>query len=753
MRLTLRTLLAYLDDRLPPSNAREIGQKIANSPFATELVDRIRDVKRRRRLASPDKLQPTIDANVVAEYLDDQLTPELVARVEREILASDALLAEVASAHEILGMLRDPVAIESRLRDRLYMLDPTGQMEVVRAAGGDVSGSIADSAGAVPQWRPLKSLSTANRRWPVLVGVLLGLIWIAVVATDSRLFSTPSGGSSAGDRRDTAAAMKDAEQPAMATGGSSPEEVPEKPEAEMAERVAADSKEKLSDGTPIAMADHQNTKSGDITTPEAAAEKLTSEPKAVADVDAVNAAGADSVETMPAQEKKDAASAGESAASDVSAEHRPRPVIPDHVVDDRPASYYVQAQSAATLVFDQKADRWMTLASIAGGDAVTMSVNQVDCRRLTGRNWIGIPESFHAVVRTDVGGWTATLRGPSHVRLRGGPDSGFDLLSGRIRIAADPAVAWNEQTKSVFQLGAGDVSARVSLQSRESRVAVEVVPSAAVVPVAMDEEQTRIARVLPLDAELQVRLTTIEGGASVTLPGQGEQPAVEQMLSRGQRMLWTVLTDGTISSVTIDNGEPLASAPRWLFETEVEEIPEIGAIKARLMESLATNPDPDECLQPLFNDRNPQVGVLAVQIASITRDVERLMSVLYAEHSEVVHRAAIDGLSVILRSSATGRDLVQRSLETRLPMAQVEPAMKLIAGLTPAQAADPNVVADLMTMLEDGSLATRTMAIYRMEQHTKDRMNYFPDNEPSRRREAIRRWQRFLDRNGGRLIP
>ncbi len=79
--------------------------------------------------------------------------------------------------------------------------------------------------------------------------------------------------------------------------------------------------------------------------------------------------------------------------------------------------------------------------------------------------------------------------------------------------------------------------------------------------------------------------------------------------------------------------------------------------------------------------------------------------------------------------------------------------MKLIAGLTPAQAADPNVVADLMKMLEDNSLATRTLAIYRMEQYTKDRMNYFPDNEPSRRREAIRRWQRFLDRNGGKLIP
>ena len=139
MRLTLRTLLAYQDDRLSAANAKELGQKIAKSPFASELVERIREVKRRRRLAMPDKPVAMIDANLIAEYLDDQLTPELVARLEKEVLASDAMLAEVASAHEILGLLSDPVTVEPRLRDRLYGLDPTGKTDVVRALGGDHS--------------------------------------------------------------------------------------------------------------------------------------------------------------------------------------------------------------------------------------------------------------------------------------------------------------------------------------------------------------------------------------------------------------------------------------------------------------------------------------------------------------------------------------------------------------------------------------------------------------------------------------
>src|SRR5438067_1616031 len=75
MRLTLRTLLAYLDDTLEPSQAKLIGQKVAESDTAQELIARIKQVTRRRRLTTPPEKGPggKVDPNSIAEYLDNTL--------------------------------------------------------------------------------------------------------------------------------------------------------------------------------------------------------------------------------------------------------------------------------------------------------------------------------------------------------------------------------------------------------------------------------------------------------------------------------------------------------------------------------------------------------------------------------------------------------------------------------------------------------------------------------------------------------
>jgi hypothetical protein len=123
MRLTLRTLLAWLDDTLQPNQVREIGVQVAGSPFAQELSDRIHRVTRQRRLSVPGSSGPdAVDPNVVASYLDNELDPEAVAEYEKKCLMSDVNLAEVASVHQVLSLLGQKVKVPAADRSRMYQL-------------------------------------------------------------------------------------------------------------------------------------------------------------------------------------------------------------------------------------------------------------------------------------------------------------------------------------------------------------------------------------------------------------------------------------------------------------------------------------------------------------------------------------------------------------------------------------------------------------------------------------------------------
>lgn len=137
MRLTLRTLLAWLDDTLPANEVRQIGKQVAESPFAQELVDRTYRVTRQRRLLVPSATGPeATDPNLVAAYLDNELPAEEVAEYEKKCLTSDVNLAEVASVHQILSLIGQKAKVPPDAKQRMYRLvrgrESVNALEAVR---------------------------------------------------------------------------------------------------------------------------------------------------------------------------------------------------------------------------------------------------------------------------------------------------------------------------------------------------------------------------------------------------------------------------------------------------------------------------------------------------------------------------------------------------------------------------------------------------------------------------------------------
>jgi hypothetical protein len=143
MRLTLRTLLAWLDGVLPDAERDELGGKVAASPVAAKLVERISAAVESSGLPAPAGAEPPDDPNAVAEFLDNVLPAEQLEPFERACLESQEHLSEVAACHRLLA---------EAARDARLTGPPAGdeRRRLIRAVAEAMSREPEQPAGSEP---------------------------------------------------------------------------------------------------------------------------------------------------------------------------------------------------------------------------------------------------------------------------------------------------------------------------------------------------------------------------------------------------------------------------------------------------------------------------------------------------------------------------------------------------------------------------------------------------------------------------
>lgn len=201
MRLTLRTMLAYLDDVLDPADAQELGARISESEFASELVHRVRSSARKMRLSAPELEEQGVGAelNSVADYLDNVLPEEQLSDFEQVCLESDVHLAEVTCCHQILTLvLGEPAVVSDDVRQRVYRVDsehrewrPPSQQDTVSDSKASVvqpppvvMGTEASQSDVPDFMKPTRSI----RLWHLgVIGVVAVVMLLAFPAVRSQL--------------------------------------------------------------------------------------------------------------------------------------------------------------------------------------------------------------------------------------------------------------------------------------------------------------------------------------------------------------------------------------------------------------------------------------------------------------------------------------------------------------------------------------------------------------------------------------
>lgn len=726
MRLTLRTLLAYLDDILEPSQAKEIGAKIQESSLATSLINRIREVMRRRRITAPPITGSAadVDANTVSEYLDNTLPPEGVAEIEKTCLESDIHLAEVAASHQILTLaLGEPVEISSESRERMYALGPvkgtmhegphssgvksltTSGLKQLAGSGVRTPAPIAEQtpAAAAPVSRVPDYLRQPmwRRALPFYVAIaIILLVWLGSVIYDPAMSGLGL------------AAKKHAESAGAATVPVTEDQTQKPAEAETpAAETAVTSR---TGGEPAEVAVAKN--SSETPAVEAAATEKAASPETPADAAETPAGPAERrVATVtPVDDTPPAEPAAGAAAEKPLAEGAAAPRL------NVPPMQYVSSDGVL-LRYEPKDENWFRMphrSQVHAGEV------------------LAVPEPFEASLAFGEERHTLEILGGSVVGVlppNAAAPYGLDVRRGRFVVRGGRG-AVDQATPTIWvALSIRGELFRIELLTPGTVCGVEVAP----------REPTRFEEDFGPNAYTGA---VCVGSGSVRVVDAAQRV---QMISAGGR--WDLAPEARAAALAA--AEPSLAAPVGMIPDWLSDRKSSGLTNslARVFDKQFEYDEPVEVAisELAVRDRRHGIAKLAVACLALLEDSGGMLQALRESKHQEARLEAISGLRTWVNLDPRNREILRRELQQRFYGDEPKAIYQLIWGFGDKQnPPDRNVSKRLVQWLGDDSVAIRELAFYHIYRLTGRRNEYRPDAPEHERKAAFNQWQRYLEKDG-----
>ncbi len=771
MRLTLRTMLAYLDDLLEPADRADIGKKLADSEFAQQLVERIRNRSRNPRLGSP-KLSGkgmALDPNTVAEYLDNTLAAERVPEFEKmclppaeagqDLVESDVYLAEVAACHQILAMvLGQPAQVDPQMKRQMYGIINQAPPAVPERMTADAAEEIGleheDERVRPARHRPeipdyLRDRGPRSSWKPIIAAIVLfallvGAITMALGPIDQLLGlnqpakNTVANNANPAKEQPVAAAEQPGDRGAAAApGNGAASEAADAATAGSANpaSVVRDRPANSPTAPPTAGSAEPSSvppASGDARLPaESHLAASTSGPNVTASgsgnsVESGNPPPLPQPSVSPADAKSTSDHSVEgmrSAASNVAPTPNDAtlspPVAPTASpatvpnttppVDETPLGKVVLGKDVVLLKFDPASSHWMRLPA---GSAVS------------GGDQLLVLPTYRPTITLSVG---ITLQVPSETMLTLGAANSEGVPS--IKILYGRLVAMTTgKAGARLRIDVGANSGVITFTDADALLGIEV-------------HRYFLAGVNPELEEPHVAAALYAASGHADWTGQDGSTA---NLTAPQR--WP-LTPPMPDVPTVDANSP-AAIPKWISGDQ------LNANDARASEALATLLDADKplmiALREMATHRRVEYRAFAAQCLAILDQFEPLVSMLTDPEQRPMWPLEIQSIKAALARSPATAAAVREAFQKQRGDEAGKDLYRMFLGYTKDQLR-AGEAARLVEYLDHDNLDFRVLAFTNLQQITGKSFLYQPDATAAAREQPFKRWQDAL--RTGAIVP